>query len=760
MIEKLITIRNVTKFHDFNCVGDIEFRSLNLIYAENGKGKSTIAAICRSLSTGDPSPIMSKQTIGTAAIPYIKIKHMGGISEFKEQVWSQVLPDVIIFDSLYVTSNIFSGDHVTHDHKKNLYYLLIGEKSVEYARRIEELDAKIREIGKQIPDIEKDMKRSFFGNIETSAFLDLVAIADVEEQIVKQSALLESLKRSLDIQSSPALSPVIIPEVDINRLETLLNKTLENVAQDVEDKFRHHCEKLGKNGETWIRDGVHLLQDVDGNCPFCGQTLSTSELVGLYSQYFSQQYTGLKDGIQEFLQEIEATFSADVLLNIQKQITDNFSRSAFWKLYIEDMYPEIDFTKLKKTADEFLSQQKILINQKHNAPLDAIKLSDDFVTAIRNYEELQAIVDTHNVEVERINALIKQKKDDMQVQSIDDSHERLLLLQNTKLRHEPFMEELCNEYVTLCSNKETLSGEKTTLQEQLKKENEDVMAKHQVMLNTLLGNFGTEFQIHKTQTSLLGGKPSVSYSLLINGENIPLGSDESLDKPSFRTTLSDGEKNALAFAFFLAKVFQDPDLGNKTIVIDDPITSLDEQRRLCTKHEILRIAQRAQQVIVLSHDPMFLKSINDDFQNPKTLVIKRSQKGSVIEEWDIESATQSRHQKNYGKLKGYLDQSEGEPSDVALCIRPVLEGYLRVRFPDEFAPKEWLGDFIQKIREAADTEPLESMKRKLEELANINDFSKRFHHETDANYSANRDNVTDAELQPWVRRTIEFIRSA
>jgi wobble nucleotide-excising tRNase len=661
---------------------------------------------------------------------------------------------------LYVTSNIFSGDHISHDHKKNLYYLLIGEKSVEYARRIEELDFESRELGKQIADTEKDIKQNLFGNIEVDAFVALVAVEDVENQITKQTMLIESLRKSLEIQSTPALSPVVLPKVDTDRLKSFLNRTLENMAKDVEEKFKHHCEKLGDNSESWVRDGFQLSPNIDGNCPFCGQDIRTSELVALYSQYFSQHYADLKDDIRGYLQEIEMSFSTEVLFNIQKQINDNFSRSTFWKHYVEEVYPEVEFLKIKSAADELLGQLRRIINQKHNAPLDIVELTVGYVTADREYENVRAIVEIYNAELERINLLIGQKKSDLQVQSFDDLQEKLIALQNAKLRHEPYMEAMCNRYLDLNARKDAAAREKAALQEQLKRETESLMTKHEVVLNTLLGNFGTEFQIHKTQTSLLGGKPSVSYSLLINGGSIPLGSDESVDKPSFKTTLSDGEKNSLAFAFFLAQVLQNPDLENKTIVIDDPITSLDEQRRLCTKHEILRIARRAKQVIVLSHDPMFLKSINDDSQNPKTLIIKRSQNGSVIEEWDIESATQSRHQKNYGKIKKYLDQNEGDPLDVALCIRPLLEGYLRVRFPDEFAPKEWLGDFIKKIRESADTDPLASMKIKLEELTNINDFSKRFHHETDENYSVNRENVTEVELRPWVKRTIEFIRSS
>ena len=195
-----------------------------------------------------------------------------------------------------------------------------------------------------------------------------------------------------------------------------------------------------------------------------------------------------------------------------------------------------------------------------------------------------------------------------------------------------------------------------------------------------------------------------------------------------------------------------------SVVIDDPITSLDEQRRVCTKHEIQKIVKVAKQVIVLSHDPFFLKNIGEGYKNPKTLWIKRAGQMSVIDEWDIDVATQSSNNRDYSKLVRYLDNGDGDPHDVVRCIRPLLEGYLRVRFQDEFSPSNWLGQFIEKISSAKDDEPLAKMRDRTEELIFINDFSKRFHHQTDPNADANLDKITDGMLSPWVKRTIEFLR--
>ena len=40
--------------------------------------------------------------------------------------------------------------------------------------------------------------------------------------------------------------------------------------------------------------------------------------------------------------------------------------------------------------------------------------------------------------------------------------------------------------------------------------------------------------------------------------------------------MSAGDRNTLALAFFFTNLDQSPDLAQKIIVIDDPITSLDE----------------------------------------------------------------------------------------------------------------------------------------------------------------------------------------
>ena len=70
-------------------------------------------------------------------------------------------------------------------------------------------------------------------------------------------------------------------------------------------------------------------------------------------------------------------------------------------------------------------------------------------------------------------------------------------------------------------------------------------------------------------------------------------------------------QSTLALAFFLAQLELDPELDKKVVVFDDPFTSQDSSRRTWTQQRISRIAKLAKQVIVLSHEPRFLRLIYD-----------------------------------------------------------------------------------------------------------------------------------------------------
>lgn len=121
MLKKIIKVKNVGKLVDYSAAGDVEFRKLTLFYAENGRGKTTLCDILRSLQTGLGDYIDGRQTLGSRDNAEVSIRLDNSTATYKDGAWISSYPDIAIFDSTFVHENVFAGDYVDHDHKKNLY---------------------------------------------------------------------------------------------------------------------------------------------------------------------------------------------------------------------------------------------------------------------------------------------------------------------------------------------------------------------------------------------------------------------------------------------------------------------------------------------------------------------------------------------------------------------------------------------------------------------------------------------------------------
>ncbi|MFK7979532.1 MAG: AAA family ATPase [Saprospiraceae bacterium] len=67
-------------------------------------------------------------------------------------------------------------------------------------------------------------------------------------------------------------------------------------------------------------------------------------------------------------------------------------------------------------------------------------------------------------------------------------------------------------------------------------------------------------------------------------------------------SLSEGDKNALALAFFLAKLEADENLQNKIIVFDDTVSNFDRNRLSKLLNQLITFGQKARQLFFLTHN--------------------------------------------------------------------------------------------------------------------------------------------------------------
>src|SRR3989442_1338111 len=125
MIKKVIKIKNVGRFVNCDANGDVELKRYNLIFAENGRGKTTLCAILRSLQSGDAAPVLGRKTLGATSPPEITILLDGATAAFKAGAWDTTLPGLAVFDSTFVSENVYSGDAIDLGHRRNLYRVIV-----------------------------------------------------------------------------------------------------------------------------------------------------------------------------------------------------------------------------------------------------------------------------------------------------------------------------------------------------------------------------------------------------------------------------------------------------------------------------------------------------------------------------------------------------------------------------------------------------------------------------------------------------------
>lgn len=214
---------------------------------------------------------------------------------------------------------------------------------------------------------------------------------------------------------------------------------------------------------------------------------------------------------------------------------------------------------------------------------------------------------------------------------------------------------------------------------------------YQDRINAKLRQFGASFNIGRMKPNYQGsGEPRLEYVLQVRQRDLPLGSRKDGD-PYFGSVLSEGDKRTLAFAFFLARLeAASVDMADKIIVLDDPVSSLDTNRRMQTVNVITSLTKQCSQVVVLSHDPYFIRQVRDqvgkvipDSAEPRILCINRApQDYSVFSDCDIDWICASDYYRHHQLVSDYVNGTcSSDIRDVAKVLRPLIEGFYHRRYP-------------------------------------------------------------------------------
>lgn len=758
MLRKFVCIKNVGRFANSNASGDVELKRYALIFGENGRGKTTLCAILRSLQSGNADFVNGRKTLPGIDPPQINVLTDAGNAIFNNGAWSSFVPEIMVFDSTFISENVYAGDAVDLDHRRSLYNVIVGAQGVALAQQIESLDAQSRaqstELREKSAAVQSHIPSG--SNLTVEAFATLEQDSDIDNKIVEKERELDAVKQATQIRIRAGLAQLTAPIFDRAGLETIIARTVEGIAAETQQLINKQVIEhamIGR-GHEWLREGLGYIHDTAA-CPFCGQGLAhAAALIENYKNYFSAAYDQLRKDIAAARQQIETNLSDRNIAALERIADQNAASVEFWARFC-DLVPPALPAGAGDTLRALRESATTLIDLKAAGPLELVAPDETFAAACTAFTELTSAITAYNGAVRSANAVVTAKKTSTGGANTATVETQLARLRAVKKRQETAPDQACTEYAATAVAKQATEQSKENVRRQLDEYTKTVIGPYENSINDLLGDFNAGFRITNTAHGYAGGVASSTYQISINNTPVELGDGATpLDRPSFRNTLSSGDKSTLALAFFLAQLLRDPNKASKIVAFDDPFNSQDSFRRECTVARIKRCGDMTAQVIVLSHDGLFLKRIWDriDAADRKALTIARiDQTNSTIRPWDIETELQAAYQAQRRALMDFYLRNEGEPRDVVQKIRPVLETHYRRLGEGLLGDADNLGGIVLKIRTAGTAHHLYPVCDKLEEL---NLYTCRYHHGESPNYAA--EPIDNAELQGYVSKTLSI----
>lgn len=762
MVSHIALLNNVGQFDAVTPGPQLPFSRITMLYAENGRGKTTMASIFRSLSNGDPKLIADRHRVGAAAPPQIVVESGPGLQHaFHNGAWSAPLPELVVFDDAFVAENICSGIEIEAGHRQNLHELILGAQGVALNRALQGHVATIEEHNRQLRLKEAAISANARFGFGVEDFCALPAFADVDTRIAEAERSLAAAQAAAAVQAEPIFAPLSLPAFDVDGLNALLARSIAALDADAAARVKAHLGMIGASGERWVGEGVTILAEAgqpweDKNCPFCAQPLAAAAIIKHYQAYFSDEYSSLKTALAAAIREIGSTHSGEAPAAFEREIGVALKRRTFWAQFLDVLEITVDTADIARAWKAARDAVQSALDAKRAAPLDAMTMDAKALAAIDVFHGKCAEIVQVSTSLTGLNDQIAIVKEQAQAANVAALTADLNKLKAIQSRHSPQIAPRCDEFLAEKAAKQATETARDQARTALDNYRQNIFPTYEAAINNYLGRFNAGFRLGGVNAVNNRGGSSATYNVVINNVDVPLTANAG---PSFRTALSAGDRNTLALAFFFASLEQNANIANIIAVIDDPMTSLDDHRSLVTIQETRGLMDRVRQVIVLSHSKPFLIALwKAAPRNDRTAMrIARAAVGSALERWDVDHDSITEHDRRFARAMAYVQQADpAQERTVAADLRYMLEAFLRVAYPDHFPPGAMVGQFWTLCQQRANTPNQILSQADTVELRSLLDYANRYHHDTNPTYQT--ENINDAELANFATRTLAFIR--
>jgi len=584
-ISRIARLRHPGVLRDFTWPANLPtFRRYNLIYGWNGTGKTIISRLFRALEHRTP-PASGEVTFTING------------SDISGNDFVQSTLAVRVFNRDFVTETVFpvGGGDVPP-------IFVVGKERVEKQKEVERLKAERTtqeanlasarskkqaaekafdrfciDQARVIKETLRSPGRNPYNNYDKSDFED-----DAKKMVADGNAathrLTEPKRDRLIAQQQAKPKPKVqdvayqLPALQelSDRVSALLRTTVVSAA----------IQALKEDPELaeWTRDGLRLHKGRQAEkCLFCEQPLPDGRLAALEA-HFSTEYERVIRKLDEQISGLEATSKEAAALELPNRA----------ELY-DDLAPEYDTAEQAvrgavKSVRQFVDALADKLSEKKAKPFDHLSL--DVAMPVVDADvvgRLNEVIRKHNQRCDDFESRVSEARDRLALDMIAEAIVQFAKLQEDLQEAARDVNETEKEVRELKERIRQLEREIVEHRRPAEELNEDLVR--------YLGHGELKLRVEET-----------GYTITRNGE------------PAQK--LSEGEMTAIALLYFL-KSLEDRefDLQNGVVVLDDPVSSLDQNSLFGAFGYIRARTQDAAQVIILTHNFLFFQMVREWFRN-------------------------------------------------------------------------------------------------------------------------------------------------
>ena len=557
-----------------------DFKDINIFYGRNYSGKTSLSKIIRSLEKQDTPPKYDN--------PNFKIE-LSDNSIISHNSLSTFTHPIHVYNSDFVKENL----KFIHDENANIesFSVTLGGDNQQILDRIHELNAALRlneeniKYGVYIDIQNKDNKvknatedhkskerdleklltdkatrnsdsvknqHSLFGDINYNVTKLKNEIAEVQSsnfQILTDDQLItkKALISQNELPNPPELSTY---NLNFSQLVEVTTKILKTVVGG--------SNKIGElqnnpSLNSWVQTG-HTLHKDRTHCAFCTNEISAKRHQEL-AQHFDLETQNLQTRITKGIEHLTNLINGE-------HFKINFNIDHYYQQYHTELLPlKVELTTILEKQKEVLEQLKTLLANKNGHLFTSLETSypPDHTDEIKKViEKIEKIRTQCIQQTDLLTNQQKEAKKDLRLNHVyhflqDINYTQQNLDINSALQA---IEPLKIALSTLQTRKTEITVEIKNEEDKLKSEGEACTRINDI-LNHDFGHQALSLQAIENPHA-----QNIYFEIQRNGCKAH--------------NLSEGEQSLISFCYFLAKIQDDLDKGNKPIIwIDDPISSLD-----------------------------------------------------------------------------------------------------------------------------------------------------------------------------------------